>query len=551
MRKHIFLDFLSPENHTIYGTEHNLSPAQQIQLLSESLNVAVLLSGDYCFLPPFFALQSKAVREVLLAKSDFLTLGAVQFPIREASLTDFFEKKIAEYEPVKHQYPGLFDKKGQLFVRRFAASIIKRNASVGRHIATRWESGPDEARVWRPLIDELTASEIESLRSVPHTLKASGESVTWLGMQRHLPPEIGRAEFEVNQALQHEYTLVYLEEYNATIITGALPKTTDLLLVAPDLSYDYWAFRRVLTALNLWDVIRVMGADSILRLKFSRGFLDFISLFENVCERAATRMEVAHHFARLYHKLKHTKPQRAREVTYTEGLFLSRQSFSALEIIDEFLFELTSIEPTPSNYLSPLPTQAIMPFEGLSQQESEVSEVLPGNAKNDVKVFISYAHKDNESHDLSKRWLDRLLEHLQPLVMQEQISAWSDTNIETGERWHESIQAQLQNAKVAVLLVSQSFLASKYIRNSELPVLLMNASKGGVTILPIIVRHCLFSEAEFRYPDPMHGPNKLSLSVFQAANPADKPLNSMEEHEQDRVLVSIAKRILRLAQQTP
>ncbi len=173
------------------------------------------------------------------------------------------------------------------------------------------------------------------------------------------------------------------------------------------------------------------------------------------------------------------------------------------------------------------------------------------NAQSSFTAFICYAHKDNEDPNPSKRWLDRLLEHLQPLVMQAQVIAWSDKQIDTGEHWHESIQTQLQNARVAVLLVTPAFLASKYIRNSELPVLLLNAKGMGVTVLPIIVRPCLFSEIKFKYPDPVNGPEELSLSIFQAANAPDKPLNGMEEHEQDKVLLSIARRVLKIAQQNP
>src|SRR5215213_10022821 len=172
------------------------------------------------------------------------------------------------------------------------------------------------------------------------------------------------------------------------------------------------------------------------------------------------------------------------------------------------------------------------------------------DASDDFTVFISYAHDDNESSDPGKRWLNRLLEHLQPLVFQKQVRAWSDTAIEAGERWQESIDRKLQKARVAVLLVSPAFLASEYIRNSELPILLMNARKRGVTVLPLIVRRSAFSTTTFKYPDPVNGPEELSLSVFQAANSPDKPLNAMQEHEQDTVLVSIAEQIRGLTQQT-
>lgn len=165
-----------------------------------------------------------------------------------------------------------------------------------------------------------------------------------------------------------------------------------------------------------------------------------------------------------------------------------------------------------------------------------------------ASVFISYAHKDNESSDPSKRWLDRLLEHLEPLNFQEQVHTWSDLDIEMGDNWHSSIQMSLENARAAVLLISQAFLASKYIRNSELPVLLKNASDKDLVIIPIILRHCSFKETLFKYPDPHKGPEEISLSSLQAANSPTSPLNSLKEHAQDKVLLSVAQRLLKLVQ---
>jgi tetratricopeptide (TPR) repeat protein len=170
--------------------------------------------------------------------------------------------------------------------------------------------------------------------------------------------------------------------------------------------------------------------------------------------------------------------------------------------------------------------------------------MVPGKVSDDFSVFISYAHSDNENSDPNKRWLARLLEYLD--VIQNRISFWSDTDIEIGGQWDKSIQRQLRNANVAVLLISPAFLSSKYIRNSELPVLLMNAKEKGTKVLPIILRHSLFAETTFKYPDPVQGPYELSLSVFQAANSPENPLNSMQEDKQDEVLKSVAQRILEL-----
>lgn len=165
---------------------------------------------------------------------------------------------------------------------------------------------------------------------------------------------------------------------------------------------------------------------------------------------------------------------------------------------------------------------------------------------NTAHIFICYAHKDNESPDPSQRWLDRLLEQLEPLNLQEQAEIWSDKKLEIGDEWHEEIQSTLQQVKAAVLLVSPAFLASKYIRNSEVPFLLKQAKEQGVKILPIILRYCQFNETKFKYPDPTNGPEELSLSTLQVANSPTKPLNSMAEHEQDKVLLSVAQRLLKI-----
>src|SRR5438477_224858 len=121
-------------------------------------------------------------------------------------------------------------------------------------------------------------------------------------------------------------------------------------------------------------------------------------------------------------------------------------------------------------------------------------------------IFISYAHEDNESPDRSKRWLDRLIQFLQPLMQQDELTICSDQDIGLGDDWHAHIQKHLNGARAAVLLVSPAFLASEYVRSSELPVLLRNAKEHGVKVIPMILSPCLFARAKFKYPDPKTGP---------------------------------------------
>lgn len=165
-----------------------------------------------------------------------------------------------------------------------------------------------------------------------------------------------------------------------------------------------------------------------------------------------------------------------------------------------------------------------------------------------LRVFISYSHADNEHPDPSKRYLDRLLQILEPLRAQDQVSVWSDKDIESGADWGATIQNVLDNASAAVLLVSPAFLASKYIHNSELPVLLKRSQDRGLTIIPVILRPCLFEQTRFKYPDPVHGPDQFSLAALQAANSPKTPINSLTEYEQDKVFESVADRLIRIIQ---
>lgn len=145
-----------------------------------------------------------------------------------------------------------------------------------------------------------------------------------------------------------------------------------------------------------------------------------------------------------------------------------------------------------------------------------------------------------------KRWLDRLREFLEPLVQQDELTICSDREIALGDDWHAHLQKHLNGARAAVLLVSPAFLASKYVRNSELPILLRNAKQRGVRIIPLILRPCLFAETKFKFPDPKTGPEEFALASIQAAGSPGKALTEMTEAEQDRTLLTVAKALIEL-----
>ncbi len=138
-------------------------------------------------------------------------------------------------------------------------------------------------------------------------------------------------------------------------------------------------------------------------------------------------------------------------------------------------------------------------------------------------VFISYSHQDDSYHK-------DLLVHLRPLEKAGVVDAWSDSRIKAGSLWKNEIEEALKKAQVAILLISPDFLASDFIVDAELPMLLEKARSAGTRILPVILRACRFTR------DP-------KLSVFQAINDPSKPLAALENWQRDETYDRIVREI--------
>ena len=146
------------------------------------------------------------------------------------------------------------------------------------------------------------------------------------------------------------------------------------------------------------------------------------------------------------------------------------------------------------------------------------------------KVFVSYSHQDKE-------WLNRLQVHLKPLERSGLIDQWDDTRILAGGKWKEEIEKALEQAKVAVLLVSADFLSSDFVADEELPKLLEANMKNGLAVLPVLVSPSRFTSTP-------------SLSQFQAVNDPQKPLIALERADQEMVWVDLSVTIEELLSRT-
>jgi len=111
------------------------------------------------------------------------------------------------------------------------------------------------------------------------------------------------------------------------------------------------------------------------------------------------------------------------------------------------------------------------------------------------------------------------------------IKPWDDTQIKPGSKWKDEIKRALEQTKVAVLLVSQAFLASEFITDEELTHFLKASEEDGLTILWVAVSPSTWQQSP--------------IAQFQAANDPQRPLDSFSGSRLRSELVKVAQQILR------
>jgi hypothetical protein len=112
------------------------------------------------------------------------------------------------------------------------------------------------------------------------------------------------------------------------------------------------------------------------------------------------------------------------------------------------------------------------------------------NVSDPVEVFYSYSHRDEELRD-------ELEKHLALLKREGAISGWHDRRITAGDEWKGEIDAHLDSAGVVLLLVSADFIASDYCWDVELKRAMERHEAKEAVVIPVILRHCDWTGAEF------------------------------------------------------
>ncbi len=88
--------------------------------------------------------------------------------------------------------------------------------------------------------------------------------------------------------------------------------------------------------------------------------------------------------------------------------------------------------------------------------------------------------------------MNQMQNQLKGLVTDRLMSHWYDRDIPPGDEWDLEIDERIRSADIILLIVSPSFLASKYIREKELKIALERHEAGEARVIPVILEECLW-----------------------------------------------------------
>lgn len=143
-----------------------------------------------------------------------------------------------------------------------------------------------------------------------------------------------------------------------------------------------------------------------------------------------------------------------------------------------------------------------------------------------AKVFFSYSHDDEQ-------YRDQLEKHLASLRHEGLIESWHDRRILAGARLDAEIDQQINAADVILLLVSSSFLDSRYCYSIEMKRALERHAAGEAYVVPVIVRACDW--------------HSTPLGSLLAVPKDGKAITSWPNY--DEAYTEVAKQIRRLVEQ--
>lgn len=100
-----------------------------------------------------------------------------------------------------------------------------------------------------------------------------------------------------------------------------------------------------------------------------------------------------------------------------------------------------------------------------------------------MKGFVSYSNQDN-------RLVEEFKSHLEAIRLQCDVEFWTDHKIHAGTLWNSQINSEIDAAEIFILLISPTFIASRYVFDVEIPAIRARRRQAGSLVIPVILKRC-------------------------------------------------------------
>ena len=124
------------------------------------------------------------------------------------------------------------------------------------------------------------------------------------------------------------------------------------------------------------------------------------------------------------------------------------------------------------------------------------------------------------------------------LELEGYFTVWDDQQIEPSDDWFAEIERELNQADVAIMLISADFLTSRFIRAEEIPTLLRRREQAGMKLIPLIVRPCAWQKVSW-------------LSAIQGGGKDNKPLSKLDKNKREEALTELTEKIASILKENP
>jgi hypothetical protein len=105
-----------------------------------------------------------------------------------------------------------------------------------------------------------------------------------------------------------------------------------------------------------------------------------------------------------------------------------------------------------------------------------------------IKIFVSYSHKNKDWVDETGKY--RLIPWLKDQLKRKHVEFWTDHALQNhvGEEYRKNIRKNIDEADIALLLISQDFASSDFINEFELPWIHENYKEETIKVIPLLIQ---------------------------------------------------------------